>query len=137
MPSELVPDFLKFLNAPEPARYADESDIEGTKTEVKCIKRGRSRRLRDAALEKANGVCCVCSRNFSNVLDGKGIRVLQVHHRKQLSSRDVPSVTKVKDLAVVCANCHLLLHLDPAQALSVEKLRKKLHRDGSAGAHEP
>jgi 5-methylcytosine-specific restriction protein A len=55
-----------------------------------------------------------------------GKRVLQVHHRKQLSSRDAPALTKPEDLAVVCANCHLLIHYDPKRALSVKALRKKL-----------
>ena len=56
---------------------------------------------------------------------------MQVHHRKQLSSRDTPTVTKVSDLAVVCANCHLLLHLDQEKALGVEELREMLRVDGS------
>jgi predicted HNH restriction endonuclease len=64
------------------------------------------------------------------VLDGRGVRVLQVHHRKQLSAREAPSITKLGDLAVVCANCHLLLHLDPKNALKVEKLREMLEADG-------
>jgi predicted HNH restriction endonuclease len=64
------------------------------------------------------------------LLDGRGVRVLQAHHRAQLSSRDAPSLTKVSDLAVVCANCHLLLHLDPRRALSVEQLHEMLKIDG-------
>jgi predicted HNH restriction endonuclease len=55
---------------------------------------------------------------------------LQVHHREQLSTRDAPSLTKVKDLAVVCANCHLRLHLDPKNAMSVKDLREMLQADG-------
>lgn len=105
--------------------FADESAIEGTKTEIVQID-SRSRKLRDEAFNAAGGICCVCGRDFSNVLDGRGVRVLQVHHRKQLASFDEPTLTKVSDLAVVCANCHLLLHLDPKNALSVESLRKLL-----------
>ena len=71
--------------------------------------RGRSRQLRDLALENADGVCCVCDVDYSKVLDGNGVRVLQVHHRKQLAASDAPRLTSLKDLAVVCANCHLLV----------------------------
>jgi len=113
-----------------PARYAGESDIEGTKTEVILLKTKRSRRLRDSAFKAADGVCCVCGRDFSKLLGGQGVRVLQVHHCEQLAARDEPSVTKVTDLAVVCANCHLLLHLDADQALSVDELRRMLVDDG-------
>lgn len=106
---------------------ASEADIEGTMTEARCFKRKRSRRLRDAAFEQARGVCCVCERDFSGLLDGRGVRALQVHHREQLSSRDVPAVTTIDGLAVVCANCHMLLHLDPQEAMKVETLRQFLH----------
>lgn len=106
--------------------FAAESDIEGTKTEARYLKTARSRRLRDAAFNKARGVCCVCRRDYSKVLGGRGVRVLEVHHREQLSSREVPSLTRLGDLAVVCANCHLLIHLDPKNALAVEKLQEML-----------
>lgn len=128
VPSHLAERFLRFLKAgkQESVRFAEESDIEGTKTEVVRITSKRSRRLRDLAFKAAQGVCCACRRDFSKVLGGRGVRVLQVHHRQQLAARDAPSVTKVSDLAVVCANCHLLLHLDPENTLSVEELRGML-----------
>jgi Zn finger protein HypA/HybF involved in hydrogenase expression len=109
--------------------FAEESDIEGTKTEITSVKTKRSRKLRDLAFKYARGICCVCRRDYSKVLAGRGVRVLQVHHRDQLSARDAPTITKVSDLAVVCANCHLLLHLDPGKALSVEELRQMLQAD--------
>jgi predicted HNH restriction endonuclease len=110
--------------------FADEWDIEGTKTEASCLRSKRSRRLRDRAFENARGICSVCRRDYSKVLGGRGVRVVQVHHRRQLSARTAPSVTKVSELAVVRANCHLLLHLDPENALGVEQLREMLQIDG-------
>ncbi|HEY2412056.1 MAG TPA: hypothetical protein VGI40_07425 [Pirellulaceae bacterium] len=110
--------------------YANLSDIEGLRSEVVLLRTKRSQKLRKAALLLARGKCCVCNLNFLQLLKGRGVRVLQVHHRDQLSVRKVPSVTKQSDLAVVCANCHLLLHLDPKKALSVEQLRKMLRADG-------
>lgn len=117
----------------EKAKFARGSDVEGTKTEMRCLRRNRSRSLRDSAFNQARGVCCVCNYDFSKLHNGRGVRVLQVHHRKQLSVRDAPSVTTIADLAVVCANCHMLLHLDPEEALSVDDLRDMLLRDGSHG----
>jgi hypothetical protein len=113
-----------------PKDYASLFDLEGLKTETQVFRTKRSRKLRDAAFVAANGVCCVCDRDFSKQLGGRGKRVLQVHHRDQLSAREVPSLTKLSDLAVVCANCHLLLHLDPKNALKVEDLREMLRADG-------
>src|SRR5881397_1378583 len=53
-------------------------DIEGTQTEVRRLTKKRSARLRELALSKSGGVCEVCRRNFSRVLEGQGIRILQV-----------------------------------------------------------
>ena len=105
---------------------ADLSDIEGIQTETRVLVKRRSERLRHAALDRANGCCSVCGRDFSKVLNGEGTRVLQVHHRRQMASLDKPRITKIEDLAVVCANCHLLIHLNPKRAISVERLRKML-----------
>jgi len=127
----------KQIKSRQPARrtsptrgVADASAIEGIKTEIVQIKSQRSRKLRNAAFEAANGICCVCGRDYSKLLDGRGVRVLQVHHREQLSQRKLPSITKQDDLAVVCANCHLLLHLDPKKALNVDELKELLRSDG-------
>ncbi len=112
------------------ACFAEESDIEGMRTEVVRFKSKRSRKLRDLAFTAAHGLCAVCQRDYSKLLGGRGVRVLQVHHRNQLSARDVPSVTKISDLDVVCANCHLLLHLNPKQTIRIDALRQMLQADG-------
>lgn len=122
---KLWEDFLRsdrFL----PTAVAQPAAIEGLLTETKTLRRGRNRQLRQRALEKANGVCCVCDVDYKELLNGKGIRVLQVHHRKQLAASDTPRVTRLSDLAVVCANCHSLIHMNPRKALKVEKLRTML-----------
>jgi predicted HNH restriction endonuclease len=103
------------------------SAIEGLATEIKMTRLGRSRSLRESARVSANGVCAVCRRDFKSVLAGRGTCVLQVHHIKQLSARDTPTVTRLKDLVVVCANCHMLLHfVDRGRPLSPSDLRARL-----------
>jgi len=111
------------------SQFADASAIEGIKTEALRLVSKRSRKLRNEALRAAEGRCCVCMRDYDKLLEGRGVRVLQVHHRKQLAARKIPSITKLVDLAVVCANCHMLLHLDPKKAMKVEKLRQLLGND--------
>jgi hypothetical protein len=108
------------------SRFADESDIEGLRSEFRATRTKRSRRLRNRAFDMAGGVCAACRKDFTKCLGGRGIRVLQVHHRQQLSARDTPAVTKLADLVVVCANCHLLLHLDSHEALGIQELRNLL-----------
>jgi hypothetical protein len=109
---------------------ADLGDIEGTATETRYTRKKRSRRIRDAAIRESRGICSVCDRDFTKILNGRGVRVLQAHHRKQLSDQQLPALIVISDLAVVCANCHLLLHLDRRKARTVEELRRMLRIDG-------
>ncbi len=134
VPPRIAGQFLALLRGSgETPDFASDSDIEGMKIEVLSLRSTRSQRLRRQALAQANGVCCVCRRDFSQLLSGRGVRVLQVHHRKQLSSTDCPQRTTISDLAVVCANCHMLLHLDRAKPLKVEELRRRLDADNCRG----
>ena len=100
--------------------------VEGLGREATVYLRGRSRKLRDEALRAANGICTTCGVDYSQLLQGKGVRVLQVHHKNQLAASRTPRVTRVSDLAVVCANCHALIHMDPKQAVPVDQLRDLL-----------
>jgi 5-methylcytosine-specific restriction enzyme A len=126
-------DFL--LNPRQLLPTAEPSAIEGLRTEIATYVRGRSRQLRDLALKQSSGVCCVCGVNYSRLLGGKGVCVLQVHHREQLAAAIAPRVTHLSDLAVVCANCHMLIHMNPKRALSVEALKDMLSKS-PATPHE-
>jgi 5-methylcytosine-specific restriction protein A len=107
-------------------------DIENTLREAKVLLRKRSRRLRAEALKRSRGVCAACATDYSVVLGGRGLRVLQVHHRRQLAAMDTPVVTTVDDLAVVCANCHALIHSDPKHAIAVDDLHVLLSAERTA-----
>lgn len=111
-----------------PGPVVEPTAMEGLTTETVRYARGRSRRLRDEALRRARGMCEACGCDFTRLLHGRGVRVLQVHHRKQLSAVDKPRLTSVKDLAVLCANCHALTHMNPWRALKVDVLRKLMGR---------
>jgi len=106
---------------------------EGRPAEHIAYVRKRDWRLRNLAMEASHGVCAVCRVDYSKVLDGKGVRVLQVHHKRQLGYNDTPRLTRAADLAVVCANCHLLIHIDPRKALPLSTLRGWLRRSAGKG----
>jgi hypothetical protein len=118
-------ELLEFLSISVLLCGEDEA-AEGLRNEMRVMAQKRNRPLRNKVLRAAKGVCEACETDYSQLLDGIGIRVLQVHHRKQLALNDVPVITKASDLAVVCANCHALIHHDPKNALKVETLRKML-----------
>jgi hypothetical protein len=106
--------------------------MEGLVREVTVLSRVRNGALRHEALKHAKGICEVCTTNFSEVLGGLGVRALQVHHRQQLALEDIPRLTRLEDLAVVCANCHALIHMNPKHAHTVEELRNMLEQQSDA-----
>lgn len=110
------------------AQPTDDGALEGIAHERTVLTRSRNAALRDEALRRAKGVCKACKVDFSLVLDGLGVRVLQVHHLHQIALLKVPRVNKQSDLAVLCANCHSLVHANTKEAISVDQLARKLAR---------
>ena len=105
---------------------ASKRAIEGVATESRS--RSRSPGLRVAALERAKGRCEGCGTNFHRKAGGLGRNCLVVHHKRQLRDTDEPRETKLSELAVVCANCHMMIHSNPDRALTIAQLRKRLRR---------
>ena len=101
-----------------------ERAMEGATTEARS--RYRNAKLRESALQQARGVCEGCGVNFWKKSGGLGRHCLVVHHKNQLKDRDEPRETKLSELAVVCANCHMMIHADPQRAMKLSELRKKL-----------
>ena len=139
VPASYVAHLLSTLRAPTPRRPDPSRSagltraLEGMLREETRFTSGRSRRLRQIVLDRAKGMCQACRVDYSLLLNGLGQRVLQVHHRKQLGINDTPRVTRDRDLAVLCANCHALVHADPEHALEVEALQRLLLRHPRRG----
>lgn len=98
--------------------------VEGIRTE--SLSKSRDDRLRLAARQRAKGKCECCLRTFGRKPDDLRRKCLVVHHKKQLKDTDQPRETKLSELAVVCANCHMMIHADPDKALTIAQLQKKL-----------
>ena len=96
-------------------RYEELEAFEGTVRGRFVRHRRRERSLRPAKLEasrRAHGgrlLCEVpgCGLDFDG-FGSVGIACVEVHHRLPL--RSGPVRTTLDDLAVVCANCHRLIH---------------------------
>ncbi|NNC01870.1 hypothetical protein HJC10_03250 [Corallococcus exiguus] len=92
--------------------------FEGAIRYVYSRHRKRERRLREEKIAKAlrgsSKLRCEvpgCGFDFGDVYGDVGERYAQVHHLHPLSSRESPSETRLDDLAIVCANCHAMIHL--------------------------
>lgn len=80
--------------------------------------RRREQSLREAKVAEARKLgnrrlkCEVpgCGFDFEVVYGELGRDYAQVHHLRPLADRTTPTETKLADLAVVCANCHAMIH---------------------------
>ncbi len=92
--------------------------------------RERSKRLVEKAKDKRKkevGVldCDVCGFNFLQSYGDIGADYIECHHTKPVSELEDEGKTKIQDLALVCANCHRMLHRKRPW-LSIEQLKQLL-----------
>lgn len=91
---------------------------EGEREKLLVSHRKREKRLREAkiqdALSKGSGrlACEVpdCGFDFLDVYGELGREYAEVHHLDPLGVREAPSETSLDRLAIVCANCHAMIH---------------------------
>jgi len=71
--------------------------------------------------------CEVCGMNFEEVYGDIGTDYIVAHHLKPIGNRQRASRTRLEDIALVCSNCHDMLHrrIPP---YAVERLRQQLKR---------
>jgi predicted HNH restriction endonuclease len=66
--------------------------------------------------------CDVCGFDFACSYGELGEGFIEAHHTVPISSLSGKTKTKIKDLTMVCSNCHRMLHR--GRLLSVKELRK-------------
>jgi predicted HNH restriction endonuclease len=89
--------------------------LRRTAIEGQVYKRETVFRKRNAALIQAkktnSDYCCeVCGFNFEEVYGNIGQGYIIAHHIKPMASKSTPSRTKIEDIALLCANCHVMVH---------------------------
>lgn len=105
---------------------------EGNPRLVAHLRRERNAAIvktKKASVLKATGKlsCEVCGFDFKEFYGDPGEGFCEVHHLQPLSKADGKIKTELKDLAIICSNCHRIIHrLDPMP--SIEKLSKNLRR---------
>ncbi|WP_419176220.1 HNH endonuclease [Desulfosediminicola sp.] len=71
--------------------------------------------------------CDVCSLNFQEIYGSIGTGFIEAHHKIPVSKLDGNEKTKISDLALVCSNCHRMLHrANPP--LTIKSLKKKINK---------
>ena len=108
-----------------------ESYFEGNKKEKFTVFYERDRRLRKQAILIHGTTCKACGTNFESKYGEHGKDFIHVHHKKPISeyggSKKVDPET---DMAVLCPNCHSMIHRFRDKTLSVEEVAALLQKNG-------
>jgi predicted HNH restriction endonuclease len=105
----------------------EEEEVEGRTLLRLHMFRERNPRLvkrkKKSVLETTGSLECeVCGFDFRMVYGKLGEGFAECHHRTPLSELAGAILTRLVDLAIVCSNCHRMLHRQRAQ--TVEQLRE-------------
>lgn len=116
---------------PEPL-VEDDGEDEGGVVLVTHKRRerapGLAERKRQAVFNERRRLACeCCDFDFSAVYGDRGAGFAEVHHNNPLALAMVRR-TRLTDLAIVCANCHRMLHRQGL--ITVEQLREIIRRHG-------
>jgi hypothetical protein len=117
--ARIWPDIVADLSAHFlPDLDGDFTALEGASGRVDHLRRERSRELVDrkkrAVLMATNRLECeACGFDFAGVYGPRGSNFCEVHHLQPLSDVHSEVETLLEDLAIVCSNCHRMLHREP------------------------
>lgn len=100
---------------------------EGKLKLVSHFRRERNREIvrikKQQAIQSNTLICEVCSFSFQEMF---GVNFIECHHKTPISQTGITK-TNLDDLALVCPNCHQMLHTKfEGRFLSVEELRQRL-----------
>jgi 5-methylcytosine-specific restriction endonuclease McrA len=104
---------------PLPMFDSETTGIEGRERLRLVRHRSRESRLRDAKIQRAiqesldSRLRCEvpeCGFDFEAKYGSLGRGFAHVHHKMPLAEFDGPVEVSLKDLAIVCANCHAMIH---------------------------
>ncbi len=101
------------------ARYAFHRKLE---RDAKIVRKAKENRFS----ETGNLKCDVCSLDFKKTYGSRGEGFIEAHHKAAVATLGGTVKTKLSDLALVCSNCHRMLHRG-SPMLSVDELRRIVH----------
>lgn len=111
------------------------SDLDSLHTEEEFLEGGSGKRiftnhyernpgLRTAAIRYHGTKCIVCGFDFKEVYGERGDGYIEVHHLRPVSRlKKQTKINHKMDVAVVCSNCHRMIHRKKDKVLSLEELR--------------
>jgi 5-methylcytosine-specific restriction protein A len=123
------PSLRKEISNVEDDETASDDSVKEGQVLYKLHKvRERDRKIIEAKKKKAlrelgKLACEVCGFDFKNTYGSIGVGFIECHHIVPLSNFESTKKTVLQDLALVCANCHRMLHRSMS-ILSINDLRE-------------
>jgi len=104
------------------------SRTEGGRKVYVSLKAERNAKLRNEAIKMHGTSCQVCGFNFEVVYGEWGEGFIEVHHLITFGNNVIEEreTNPSKDLMVLCANCHRMIHRKRGTTLTLEELNEKI-----------
>jgi hypothetical protein len=100
---------------------------EGQKTTALVNKYERDARNRADAIQIHGTTCQACDFNFEQFYGPHGQDYIEVHHLRPISTYNGPVIINPTiDMAVLCANCHRMIHRHQNAPLTLDELRQHI-----------
>ncbi len=126
--SEIVARVLSLIetgvdNGRLPDVDSEASGLEGNPRLVVHLRRERNtaivKKKKNEVLAQTGSLSCeVCNFDFEKVYGEYGKEFCEVHHLTPLSKSDGVVKTELSDLAIICSNCHRIIHrTDPMPSI--------------------
>lgn len=102
---------------------------EGSPKYREHLIRERNKSLIRKKKESATSLSCeVCGFDFKKFYGDLGKDYCEVHHKIPLSKLNESAKTELADLAIVCSNCHRMLHRKRDDVFTIAELKKKIKK---------
>lgn len=87
------------------------------------------KKAKQAFIKKHGRLFCeACKFDFTKTYGTRGKNFIEGHHKKLISEMKESETTKVEDIAMLCSNCHRMIHREPL--ISIEQLTMLIEKIG-------
>jgi hypothetical protein len=109
-------------HGPQPEEFAEGRELRVLHRKKERNPKAVRRKKEKVLADHGRLLCEACEFDFEAVYGSLGEGFAECHHRVPLSELSAEHKTKLSELAIVCANCHRMLHRSRPM-MSVEELR--------------
>ncbi len=128
---QILGRFSKENTTIRPTDFVEPTGVEGNSTLATHMRYERNtsliKKIKTKAIKENKMLNCeVCGFSFLGTYGHIGHGFIEAHHIKPLSERVGEQVTKSSDIALVCSNCHRMLHREGS--ISILKLKQIIEK---------